>query len=101
MLQELGHSPKQATIIFYYNISAEYMSQNPIHHQRTKHVEIDLHFIRDKVSLGEVKVMHIPSSSQFADVFTKGLPSAIFDEFRTSLNIHPCPCNTLCYRNPN
>jgi hypothetical protein len=47
------------------------MASNPVQHQRTKHVEIDLHFVRDKVLLGEIKVLHIPLSSQFADVFTK------------------------------
>ncbi|XP_051211835.1 uncharacterized protein [Lolium perenne] len=56
---------------------------------RTKHVEIDLHFVRDRVTLGEVKVLHVPSSSQFADVFTKGLPTPVFQDFRYSLNIVP------------
>jgi hypothetical protein len=39
--------------------------------------------------LGEVKVLHVPSSRQFADIFTKGLPSALFDEFCCSLNTLP------------
>jgi hypothetical protein len=50
-------------------------------------VEIDLHFIREKVAIGQVRVLHIPTTSQFADVFTKGLPSSVFEEFRSSLNI--------------
>jgi hypothetical protein len=63
------------------------MASNPVQHQRTKHVEIDLHFVLDKVFLGEIKVVHVPSSSQFADVFTKGLPITLFREFRDSLHI--------------
>jgi hypothetical protein len=55
-----------------------YTASNPVQHQRTKHVEIDLHFVRDKVLLGEIKVLHVPSSSQLADVFTKGLPITLF-----------------------
>ncbi|KAK1615408.1 hypothetical protein QYE76_020925 [Lolium multiflorum] len=66
-----------------------YLSSNPVQHQRTKHVEIDLHFVRDKVTLGEVRVLHVPTTSQFADVFTKGLPSPVFSDFRFSLNIVP------------
>jgi hypothetical protein len=50
-------------------------------------VEIDLHFIREKVAIGQVRVLHVPTTSQFADVFTKGLPSSVFEEFRSSLNI--------------
>jgi hypothetical protein len=47
--------------------------------------------VRDKISLGEVKVLHVPSSRQYADIFTKGLPSTLFEEFRSSLNLYPCP----------
>jgi hypothetical protein len=54
-------------------------------------VEIDLHFVRDKVLLGEIKVLHVPSSSQLADVFTKGLPITLFREFKDSLHILPGP----------
>ena len=56
-------------------------------HQRTKHVEIDLHFVREKVAIGVVRVLHVPTTSQYADVFTKGLPSSVFTEFRSSLNV--------------
>ncbi|XP_014660319.1 uncharacterized protein LOC106804192 [Setaria italica] len=57
---------------------------NPVHHQRMKHIEIDIHFVREKVALGEVRVLHVPSSHQFADIMTKGLPSPLFTEFRSS-----------------
>ena len=63
------------------------MSSNPVQHQRTKHIEIDLHFVRERVALGAVRVLHVPTTSQFADIFTKGLPTAVFTEFRSSLNV--------------
>jgi hypothetical protein len=48
-------------------------------HQRMKHVEIDLHFIRERVGADNVRVLCIPTTSQFADIFTKGLPSLNID----------------------
>ncbi|GJR74064.1 retrovirus-related pol polyprotein from transposon TNT 1-94 [Tanacetum coccineum] len=54
---------------------------------RTKLIEIDIHFVRDLVAAGQVRVLHVPSCYQFADIFTKGLPSALFEEFRSSLSI--------------
>nr|CAB3463731.1 unnamed protein product [Digitaria exilis] len=81
LLGELGCPVGSATIVFCDNVSAVYMSRNPVHHKRTKHIELDIHFVREKVALGEVRVLHVPSSGQFADVFTKGLPTALFIDF--------------------
>ncbi|CAM8975505.1 unnamed protein product [Rhodiola kirilowii] len=94
LLSELHQLPRQATIVFCDNISAVYLSTNPVQHQRTKHVEIDLHFVRERVALGEVRVLHVPTSSQFADIFTKGLPTTIFRQFCSSLNVRSAPVQT-------
>nr|GEU91674.1 hypothetical protein [Tanacetum cinerariifolium] len=51
---------------------------------RMKHNEIDIHFVRDLVAAGQVRVLHVPPRYQFADIFTKGLPLALFEEFRSS-----------------
>jgi len=87
LLLELHTPLRRATLVYCDNISAVYMSSNPVQHQRTKHIEIDLHFVRERVALGHVKVLHVPTSSQYADIFTKGLPSTVFVEFRSSLNV--------------
>ena len=94
LLLEL-HAPLwRATLVYCDNISAVYMTSNPIQHQRTKHIEIDLHFVRERVALGAVRVLHVPTTSQFADIFTKGLPTAVFTEFRSSLNVRPIDAMT-------
>ncbi|KAE8810071.1 hypothetical protein D1007_13278 [Hordeum vulgare] len=87
LLTELRRPPPRATVIYCDNVSAMYMSGNPVQHQRIKHIEIDLHFVRERVSLGEVRVLHVPTTSQFADIFTKGLPTPVFRDFRTSLKV--------------
>ncbi|GJR20353.1 ribonuclease H-like domain-containing protein [Tanacetum coccineum] len=90
-LREL-HSPlSTATLVYCNNISAVYMSANHVQHRRTKHIEIDIHFVRDMVIAGQVRVLHVPSRYQYADIFTKGLPSALFEEFRSSLSVRSPP----------
>ncbi|GKA14356.1 ribonuclease H-like domain-containing protein [Tanacetum coccineum] len=94
LLREL-HSPLLTTTLVYCdNVSAVYMSANPVQHQRTKHIEIDIHFVRDMVKAGHVRVLHVPSRFQYADIFTKGLPSALFEDFRSILSVRPPPAQT-------
>jgi hypothetical protein len=87
LLVEL-HSPlSRATLVYCDNISAIYLSINPVQHQCTKHVEIDFYFVRERIVIGDARIHHVPSTSQFADIFTKGLPISVFSEFRSNLNI--------------
>lgn len=88
---DLGCPLSKATIVYCDNISAVYMSSNPVNHQRTKHIEIDIHFVRERVSLGQVRVLHVPTHLQYADIFTKGLPSSLFTDFRPSLSVREPP----------
>jgi hypothetical protein len=87
LLVELHNPLSRATLVYCDNVSAVYLSTNPVQHQRIKNVEIDLHFIRERVAVGDVRVLHVPTASQFTDIFTKGLSSSVFSEFRYSLNI--------------
>jgi hypothetical protein len=87
LLQELHAPLTKSTLVYCDNVSAVYLSTNPIQHQCTKHVEIDLHFVRERVAIGDVRVLHVPMTSQFADIFMKGLPTSVFLKFRSNLNI--------------
>jgi hypothetical protein len=87
VLQELHIVVNKASVMYCDNISAVYLSQNPVHHRRTKHVEIDIHFVRKKVALGELREVHVPTNLQFTDIMTKGLPTSFFEEFGASSGI--------------
>ncbi|GJY70444.1 ribonuclease H-like domain-containing protein [Tanacetum coccineum] len=81
LLRELHSSLSSATLVYCDNVRAIYLSVNPVQHQWTKHIEINIHFVHNIVTAGQVRVLHVPSYYQFADIFTKGLPSALFEEF--------------------
>nr|XP_040254971.1 uncharacterized mitochondrial protein AtMg00810-like [Aegilops tauschii subsp. strangulata] len=85
LLQELLLDVPKATIVYCDNVSAVCLSANHVHHRRTKHIELDIHFVREQVALGRIRVLHVPTAQQFADVMTKGLPTPTFEEFRSSL----------------
>jgi hypothetical protein len=88
LLHELHNPLQRATLVYCDNVSAVYLSTNLVQHQRTKHVEIDLHFVRERVAAGDVRVFSVPTTLQFADIFTKGLPSSVCLDFLSSLNIY-------------
>nr|KAJ0208966.1 hypothetical protein LSAT_V11C400171360 [Lactuca sativa] len=63
------------TPIYYDNTSAIQITQNPVQHSKTKHIEIRHHFIRDNVEKGKVVLEHVKTSEQLVDIFTKALDS--------------------------
>nr|GFA19550.1 ribonuclease H-like domain-containing protein [Tanacetum cinerariifolium] len=65
LLHEL-HSPLlTAALVYCDNVGVVYMDANHVQHQRTKHIEIDIHFVRDMVTSGQVRVLHVPSRYQY------------------------------------
>ncbi|KAK6162342.1 hypothetical protein DH2020_002183 [Rehmannia glutinosa] len=78
-------------IIWTDNIGAEVLASNPIFYSRIKYVELDVHFIREKVSQGLITVQHVPSIDQTADVLTKPLSKQSFTRFRSRLKVFPSP----------
>ncbi|KAJ9542144.1 hypothetical protein OSB04_028650 [Centaurea solstitialis] len=73
------------------NKSALFLTQNPVSHKRTKHIELDYHFIRELVSSGKLHTRFVPTKLQVADIFTKSLPRHQFEFFRDMLCIRPPP----------
>jgi hypothetical protein len=63
LLYELLAPPSRCTPVYCDNISVVYLFTNPVQHQHTKHVEIDLHFIGENVAIGQVRVLHVLMTS--------------------------------------
>ncbi|XP_019179610.1 PREDICTED: uncharacterized protein LOC109174833 [Ipomoea nil] len=91
LLRELGLHSGQPSTLWCDNLGATYLCTNPVFHARTKHVEIDYHFVRDKVASGEFIVNFVSTKDQLADILTKPLPGPRFTALRGKLNVvsHP------------
>jgi len=91
LLSDLCFSPSSATTIWCDNLGASYLSANPIIHARTKHVEVDYHFVRDRVTKKEIQIRFISSKDQLADVLTKPLVSFAFTSLCSKLHVDDPP----------
>ncbi|KAK9912116.1 hypothetical protein M0R45_035990 [Rubus argutus] len=73
------------------NISAISLASNPVFHTRTRHVEVDYHYVREKVVCGELVVSYLCTTDQLADLFTKGLAAARFSSLVSKLPVRDLP----------
>ncbi|TYI90226.1 hypothetical protein E1A91_D03G106700v1 [Gossypium mustelinum] len=86
-------------IIWCDNSSTVSVVENPTHHTKMKHVEIDHHFIREKILAGQLQVNFVPSAQQIADVLTKPVTPKLFSSFRHALRV--LNSSELCIQKSN
>jgi Reverse transcriptase (RNA-dependent DNA polymerase) len=82
LLRELAEPTTGPTVIRSDNQGCIALTENPCHHERTKHFDIRHHFIREKVEDGDVKLRYLPTGDMVADIMTKALPATSFCKFR-------------------
>jgi len=87
ILQELGVPSPRAARLWCDNLGAKYLSANPVFHARTKHIEVDYHFVRERVSRKLLEIEHIASGDQIADGFTKPLTVRQMELFKNNLKL--------------
>jgi hypothetical protein len=85
----------QAALLFCDSQAALHIAVNLVYHERTKHIEIDYHVVREKIQLGLVRTLHVSSTNQLADLFTKALGSDLFHKLLSKMNILNIHCPSL------
>ncbi|GFZ07004.1 hypothetical protein Acr_18g0011740 [Actinidia rufa] len=87
LLTELGFSMTDSSYLFCDNKSAIMLSSDSVLHERTKHIEVDIHFIREKVRSGVITPSFVPSYAQTADMFTKSIGPSLLKSSLVKLGL--------------
>ena len=86
---DLGVGQPSATTIFTESQSTLAVVRNRVFHARTKHIEVHYHYVRERLSAGEISLAYVPTQDNLADLFTKALSREKLEAFRKALGLLP------------
>jgi hypothetical protein len=86
LLNDLNINSPRTTKLWCDNLGAKYLSANPVFHARTKHIEVDYHFVRERVLQKLLEIDFVSSQDQVANNFTKSLSVRLMENFKVNLN---------------
>nr|KYP69420.1 Copia protein [Cajanus cajan] len=87
LLQDFKVFFEQPSLLYCDNDSARYIAANPVFHERTKHIEIDCHIVREKLKKGLIHLLPISTTEQLADIYTKALSPQSFKSICSKLGL--------------
>ncbi|WMV20413.1 hypothetical protein MTR67_013798, partial [Solanum verrucosum] len=93
LLKELRISLDNVPTIYCDNIGTTYLCRNPVFHNRMKHIAIDFHFVKDQVQRQQLRIVHVHSADQLADILTKSLSKAQIQWVVSKLGVVSPPTN--------
>ena len=88
LLAELNYTQKRPTTLFEDNQSAIALAKNPVHHARSKHIDIQHHFVREKIESKKIEISYIATDEMIADVLTKPLARPKFAKLINEMGMH-------------
>ena len=87
-MAELNYTQERATTLFEDNQSAIALAKNPVHHARSKHIDIQHHFIREKIESNEIEISYKSTDDMIADALTKPLARPRFAKLIDEMGLH-------------
>lgn len=87
LVKTFGLNHTQLAFLYCDRKAAFYIATNPVYHERTKHIEIDCHFIRENIEDGVIKTFHVPKRHQIADFFTEAFGRKQLFHFLSKMNL--------------
>lgn len=94
LLKDLRVSTSSVPILFSDSTAAIYIATNPVFHERTKHIEVGCHTVREKLDKGLIKMLHVWNEDQVADILTKPLFPYQFNHLKSKMIIHNIFCTS-------